>query len=165
MHFSLLCFSLLKGFQKSVTFLCLSYRIFSETVLPVFFHESHGGCSTTRVILLVQQLFRVTSVCLVSSFTLLFVCLFAFRTNFFLEVSSATPPPQSRPIYFVGFISLMYQMCKQPTDLGFFPRRLLSYHRGEVLEGQVPASCLWNQRRCNCRHFPRRKNSVSSQNG
>ena len=40
--------------------------------------------------------------------TLLFVCLFAFRTNFFLEGSSATPPPQPRPIYFVGFISLMY---------------------------------------------------------
>lgn len=60
-----------------------------------FFNGFYWGCSKIKVIFPVQQLFRVTSVCPVSSFTLHFVYLFTFRTNFFLEGSQQLPHPNS----------------------------------------------------------------------
>ena len=87
---------LLKVFPKSAASVSLIQNLQWYTSSSFFFFNGfYGGCSKIKVIFPVQQLFRVISVFPVSSFTLHFVYLLTFKTNFFLEGSQQLPHPDS----------------------------------------------------------------------
>lgn len=161
MHFSLLVFSFLEGFQKNASlsfFLSLSLLPrHTESLVKQFFFFFISLVEDAQYLesFFLSSNSRVTSV---SSFTLIFIIYIQDRfllRSFF----SNSPTPTASHTLFVGFISLRYETWAQPTDFEFSPKHSDRY---QVLERQMPASHPCKQMRYNCHHCPRRKTSLSS---